>query len=101
MDAVRHFQGLAGPILWLFMLVFAVWMLWQANLDISWTIGGGGVKFSPGERIYQIAVAVGLTVGPLATLMLNFPDFARSAPARQALNSGTPWGTHVTWTALP
>src|SRR3546814_18220525 len=82
------------------MLVFAVWMLWQANCDISVTIGCGGVKFSTGERIYQIAVAVGLTVGTLATLMLNFSDFARYAPDRKAIIRGNAWGLPVNWTAF-
>ena len=100
MEAVRHFQGLSGPIIWLFMIAFAVWMLGQAKWDISWTTGGGGVDFSWSERFYQVAVAVGLTVGTLATLMLNFSDFARYAPTRKSIVHGNAWGLPVNWTAF-
>ena len=100
MNAVRHFQGWSGPLIWAFMIAFAVWMLWQAKWDISLTTGGGGVEFSGGERIYQIAVAVGLTVGTLATLMLNFSDFARYAPTRKSIVRGNAWGLPVNWTAF-
>ena len=31
MEAVRHFQGAAGPIIWVIMIGMAVWMLSQAN----------------------------------------------------------------------
>ena len=41
MEAVRHFQGAAGPLIWVVMIILAVWMLWQAGWQISWTRGGG------------------------------------------------------------
>ncbi|HEU0197602.1 MAG TPA: NCS1 family nucleobase:cation symporter-1 [Nevskiaceae bacterium] len=100
MEAVRHFQGASGPILWIFMLILAVWMLWQAHWDISWTTGGGHVALSLGQSLHHILVAAALTVGTLATLMLNFADFARYAPNRRAVIVGNLWGLPVNWTAF-
>lgn len=100
MEAVRHFQGLAGPVIWVVMILLAIWMMAQADWQISWTTGGGGNQFVGGERWYQIAVAVGLTVGTLATLMLNFSDFARFAPDRKSIVTGNLWGLPVNWTAF-
>jgi NCS1 family nucleobase:cation symporter-1 len=96
MEAVRHLQGWAGPAVWAAMLAIAGWMLWQADFDISWTTGGK--PLSAGEQVYQTFAAVGLTIGVLATLMLNFSDFARFAPSKQAVIRGNFWGLPVNWT---
>jgi len=100
MEAVRHFQGWAGPGIWAVMVVLAIWMLSQAGWDISWTRGGGDDNLSTGESWYQTFAAVGLTVGVLATLMLNFSDFARYSPSRGAVVKGNAWGLPFNWTAF-
>src|SRR5205814_139080 len=100
MEAVRHFQGAAGPIIWGVMIVIAVVMLWQTGGKISWTAGGAATPLSTGEQAYQTFAAVGLTVGVLATLMLNFSDFARFSPSRSAVVKGNAWGLPVNWTAF-
>jgi NCS1 family nucleobase:cation symporter-1 len=100
MEAVRHFQGWAGPAIWVVMIALAVWMLSQANWNISWTQGGGDANLSTGEQVYQTIAAVGLTVGVLATLMLNFSDFARFSPSRSDVVKGNAWGLPVNWTAF-
>jgi NCS1 family nucleobase:cation symporter-1 len=100
MEAVRHFQGWAGPAIWVVMIALAVWMLSQADWNISWTRGGGDANLSSGEQIYQTIAAVGLTVGVLATLMLNFSDFARFSPSRTDVVKGNAWGLPFNWTAF-
>ena len=100
MEAVRHFQGLAGPSIWAVMIVLAIWMLWQADWNISWTRGGSDVPLSTGEQWYQTFAAMGLTVGVLATLMLNFSDFARFSPSRADVVKGNAWGLPFNWTAF-
>jgi NCS1 family nucleobase:cation symporter-1 len=100
MEAVRHFQGWAGPAIWAVMIVLAVWMMWQADWTISWTQGGGEDALSTGEQWYQTFAAVGLTVGVLATLMLNFSDFARYSPSRKDVVKGNAWGLPFNWTAF-
>ena len=100
MEAVRHFQGAAGPVIWIVMIVIAVVMLSQTGWQISWTTGGSATPLSTGEQVYQTFAAVGLTVGVLATLMLNFSDFARFSPSRAAVVKGNAWGLPVNWTAF-
>jgi nucleobase:cation symporter-1, NCS1 family len=100
MEAVRHFQGAAGPIIWLVMIVIAVIMLAQSGWNISWTAGGSATPLSTGEQVYETFAAVGLTVGVLATLMLNFSDFARFSPSREAVVKGNLWGLPLNWTAF-
>jgi NCS1 family nucleobase:cation symporter-1 len=100
MEAVRHFQGFAGPLIWAVMIVLAIWMLWQADWTISWTQGGGETALSTGEQWYQTFAAVGLTVGVLATLMLNFSDFARFSPSRRDVVKGNLLGLPFNWTAF-
>jgi NCS1 family nucleobase:cation symporter-1 len=100
MEAVRHFQGFAGPLIWAVMIVLAVWMLWQANWKISWTAGGADTPLTTGQQWYQTFAAVGLTVGVLATLMLNFSDFARFSPSRAAVVKGNALGLPLNWTAF-
>jgi NCS1 family nucleobase:cation symporter-1 len=100
MDAVRHLSGWAGPAIWAVMIALAVWMLWQAHWSISWTTGGSETPLSTGEQWHQTLAAVGLTVGVLATLMLNFSDFARYSPSRRSVVVGNVWGLPVNWTAF-
>lgn len=100
MEAVRHFQGLAGPTIWVIMIGMAVWMLWQADWEFSWIINADGIVPPVGVQLYQIFVTVGLTVGTLATLMLNFADFARYAPSKKSLYMGNFLGLPLNWTAF-
>lgn len=100
MEAVRHFQGWAGPIIWVVMIGLGVWMLAQANWHFAWTVNAAGETPEAGYQIYQIFVAVGLTVGTLATLMLNFADFARYAPSKKAVIIGNLLGLPLNWTAF-
>lgn len=100
MEAVRHFQGMAGPIIWVVMIFLALYMLNLADWNISWTTGGGGKTFTGGEAVYETLKAAGLTVGVLATLMLNFSDFARYSPSRKAVVRGNLFGLPLNWTAF-
>jgi NCS1 family nucleobase:cation symporter-1 len=100
MEAVRHFQGWAGPAIWVVMLALAVWMLSEANWNISLTAGGGDANLSTSDQVYWTFAAVGLTVGVLATLMLNFSDFARFSPSRKDVVRGNAWGLPFNWTAF-
>ena len=100
MEAVRHFQGAAGPIIWVIMIGMAVWMLSQANWSFSWMTNASGETPDFGTQLYQIFVTVGLTVGTLATLMLNFADFARYAPTKKAVYVGNLLGLPLNWTAF-
>jgi NCS1 family nucleobase:cation symporter-1 len=96
MESVRHFQGWAGPAVWLVMIALAVWLVIEAGGDISLT--ASTKNLSAGQQLYHMLAGVGLMVGLLSTLMLNFSDFARFAPSRRAVVLGNFWGLPVNWT---
>ena len=96
MESVRHFQGWAGPTVWVIMILLAVWLVIEAGGDISLT--ASTKDLSTGQQIYHMLSGVGLMVGLLSTLMLNFSDFARFAPSRRAVVLGNFWGLPVNWT---
>lgn len=100
MDSVNHFQGVAGPIIWVIMLGLGAWMLSQANWHFDWTHNIDGIAPGGGEQAYQILVTIGLTIGTLATLMLNFSDFARFAPSKRSVVVGNVLGLPLNWTAF-
>lgn len=100
MEAVRHFQGLAGPIIWVVMLTLMFYFLAKAGWSFDWFSGPHGAQLSGGEEIRNILIAMAQTVGTLATLMLNFADFARYSPSRKAVFKGNMWGLPINWTAF-
>ena len=100
MEAVRHFQGAAGPTIWVIMIGLGLWMLSQADWQFHWTVNADGAAPPLGTQVHQVLVAVGLTVGTLATLMLNFSDFARYAPSSRSMVMGNLLGLPLNWTAF-
>jgi NCS1 family nucleobase:cation symporter-1 len=100
MEAVRHFQGAAGPIIWVVMLVLMVYFLSKANWSFDWFTGPKGTKVEGAAQVRNILITVAQTVGTLATLMLNFSDFARYSPERRSIVTGCVWGLPINWTAF-
>jgi NCS1 family nucleobase:cation symporter-1 len=98
LEAVRHFQGFAGPLIWVVMIALAVYLVIRAGGRISLTTGV--TSLSTGEQVYQTFAAAGLMIGVLATLMLNFSDFARFAPSKRSVVIGNFWGLPVNFTAF-
>ncbi|WP_084145528.1 NCS1 family nucleobase:cation symporter-1 [Amycolatopsis jejuensis] len=96
MEVVRHLQGWSGPALWLVMIAIAVWLVIRAGGDVSFT--KSVTNLPAGEQAYQTLAVAGLSVGALASLMLNFSDFARFAPSRKSVVRGNFWGLPVNWT---
>ena len=68
MEAVRHFQGLAGPIIWIVMLVLMFYFLSRAGWQFDWFSGPGGVRIEGSAQTRNILIAMAQTVGTLATL---------------------------------
>ena len=100
MEAVRHFQGAAGPIIWVVMLVLMVFFLSQAHWSFDWFSGPKGTRVEGAEQVRNILITIAQTVGTLATLMLNFSDFARYSPDRRSIVTGCVWGLPINWTAF-
>lgn len=100
MEAVRHFQGLAGPIIWVVMLALMVYFLAQSGWQINFFNDAQDQPIEGQQQVINILVVMAQTVGTLATLMLNFSDFARYAPSRKSVVIGNAWGLPVNWTAF-
>lgn len=97
MEVVRKFQDWAGPIVWLVMLVLAVWMVIVAGDRISWNPPNA---LSGPAMWWEMLGAAGLTISIYGTLMLNFCDFSRFAPDRKSIVRGNFWGLPVNFTAF-
>ncbi len=97
MEVVRKFQNWAGPIVWIVMLVLAVWMVILAGDKIAWNppnVLHGSAMW------WEMLGAAGLTISTYGTLMLNFCDFSRFSPDRKSIVRGNFWGLPVNFTAF-
>ncbi len=97
MEVVRRFQDWAGPIVWIVMLVLAVWMLVLAGGEIAWSPPNA---LSGAAMWWEMLGAAGLTISIYGTLMLNFCDFSRFAPDRRSIIRGNFWGLPINFTAF-
>lgn len=100
MEAVRHFQGVAGPIIWVVMIALMFYFLNLSGWNINIFEGPGGKVLTGEQQMQNILITMAQTVGTLATLMLNFSDFARYAPTRKSIILGNAWGLPINWTAF-
>ncbi|AGP54311.1 NCS1 family nucleobase:cation symporter-1 [Streptomyces rapamycinicus] len=99
MEFIRKVQDFAtGPVVWLVMLVLAVWLVVKAGGDISLTRSLTGL--SGGEQLHQSVIAVSLTVATFLTLVLNYADFARFTPDHRSYRRGNLLGLPVNFTAF-
>jgi NCS1 family nucleobase:cation symporter-1 len=97
MEVVRRFQDWAGPLVWLVMLALAVWMLALAGDRIAWNPDNA---LTGAAMWWKVLSAAGLTISIYGTLMLNFCDFSRFAPAKRHVVAGNFWGLPVNFTAF-
>jgi nucleobase:cation symporter-1, NCS1 family len=97
MEVVRKFQDWAGPIVWIVMLVLAVWMLVAVGGKIAWNPPNA---LSGPAMWWEMLGAAGLTISTYGTLMLNFCDFSRFSPDRKSIVRGNFWGLPVNFTAF-
>jgi NCS1 family nucleobase:cation symporter-1 len=92
METVRKYEAFAGPIILVTVTSLAVWMYLRVD---------GHVSMSRGEPLTglhmwtQIFAGGALWLALYGTLALNFCDFARSSPSRQAIKVGNFWGLPV------
>ncbi|MFF7651351.1 NCS1 family nucleobase:cation symporter-1 [Streptomyces sp. NPDC007983] len=99
MEFIRKVQDFAtGPVVWLVMLVLALWLVVKAGGDISLTASLTGL--SGGEQLHQSLIAVSLTVATFLTLVLNYADFARFTPDHRSYRRGNLLGLPVNFTAF-
>jgi len=92
METVRRYEGFAGPVILLTVAALAGWMYTQAGATIAWSIRE---PLSGGEMWRNIFAGAALWPSIYGTLILNFCDFARSAPSRRTILVGNFWGLPV------
>lgn len=104
METVRRFQDLAGPAVWLMMLILAVYLLVKSGRfsfgsEIPQDIlvqatRDAGISTPPGSPATLMAVAA-TWITYFAALYLNFCDFSRYAKSERSLHIGNLWGLPV------
>jgi nucleobase:cation symporter-1, NCS1 family len=104
METVRRFQDVAGPAVWVMMLILAVGLCIKSG-GFSFDHGipqdvllretkDAGVTGEPGS--FAALMAVGATwVTYFAALYLNFCDFSRYARDKDAVRTGNLWGLPI------
>lgn len=99
MEAIRHVQGWAGPIIWIMMLGAMVYFLNKANWSFDWFAGAGGsTALDTGARFGLIALVAAQVVSQLSPVMLNYADFARFSKNERSVKIGTILGAPLNWT---
>ncbi|KXU83720.1 nitrate reductase [Paraburkholderia monticola] len=98
MEAVRRFQDWAGPIVWVVMLLMAVWLLAMADWHIPMNLS---VKpLSGSGAVLGILTGAFLLVSTYATMLLNYCDFTRFAKTERAVVVGNFWGIPINFAAF-
>lgn len=93
MEMVRRYQEYAGPIVYALMFALAIWLLFKAHFNVSFSLTSQ--RLSTGHAWLEFFTAAALVVAYFSTLLLNYCDFSRFAPSEKALNRGTLLGLPV------
>ncbi|GAB2693568.1 NCS1 family nucleobase:cation symporter-1 [Nocardia thraciensis] len=99
MDVVRKASDFAGPVVWIGMIALAVWILGKAD----WSIDFGarsGAALSGGQTVSAFIGVAFLMVAFMAGPLVNYADFARFSPSKQAILRGNAWGIPFNETAF-
>ena len=98
METVRRFQDVAGPAIWLVMIVLAVYIAVEAGGRMTFDFSD--TELSTGEAVREFLAIISLTVAYFAALLLNFCDFSRFAPTKKAVRVGNLLGLPVNYLAF-
>src|SRR3982751_5804470 len=104
METVRKFQDVAGPAVWVMMLILAVGLCIKAggfsfSSEIPQAVliektKDAGVPGEPGSMASLMAVAA-IWITYFSALYLNFCDFSRYAKDEASVSKGNVWGLPV------
>jgi NCS1 family nucleobase:cation symporter-1 len=87
MEMVRRYQDFAGPIVYVVMFALMIWILIQADFNISLNLSTK--ELSTGDAWLQFFTAAALIVAYFSTLLLNYCDFSRFSPSERTVRRGT------------
>ena len=92
MDAIRHYEAFAGPIILITMAALATWIFTRAGGSIAWSTD----RPLTGAAMWREIFAGGaLWVSIYATFVLNFCDFTRNSKTRKSIIKGNFWGIPI------
>ncbi|WP_297842716.1 NCS1 family nucleobase:cation symporter-1 [Pseudomonas sp.] len=92
MEMVRRYEAFAGPIILLTVASLAIWMYMHVDGQVAWSTRE---PLQGAEMWRNIFAGGALWLTIYGTLILNFCDFARSAPSRRCIRLGNFWGLPV------
>ena len=92
MEMVRRYEAFAGPVILLTVANLAVWMYFQTDARIAWSVTEPLTGYEMWRNIFAGSA---LWLAIYGTLVLNFCDFARSSPCRKTIRVGNFWGLPV------
>lgn len=92
-EAIRKFQHLCGPGIWVMMFVLAGILVAQSGWKIDLTMSA--VDLGPGETVTLIVASIGSVLALNGAMMLNFADFSRFTPSYRDAKRGNFWGLPV------
>ncbi|MDW6023973.1 NCS1 family nucleobase:cation symporter-1 [Mesorhizobium sp. BAC0120] len=104
METVRRFQDLAGPAVWVMMLILAIYLSIKAGAvsftsDIPMDVllehtKDAGIPGTPGSLAALAGVAA-IWITYFSALYLNFCDFSRYSPDERSVRIGNIWGLPI------
>jgi NCS1 family nucleobase:cation symporter-1 len=99
MERVRKFQNLAGPIIWVVMIVLAIILLTEANWNISLTEVVSKPESDQGA-LALFGLAVFSIISSQVSVTTNIADFCRFSPSAKSVRWGNFWGLPVNGAAF-
>ncbi|WP_454765126.1 NCS1 family nucleobase:cation symporter-1 [Cupriavidus campinensis] len=99
MNAIKVFMSVAGPAVYVAMLLLMGWIIHEAGWsNISFSLSER--TLSPSQAFWQSLVAISLIVAYFAGPVLNFGDFSRYCRSMKEVRRGNFWGLPVNFTVF-
>lgn len=100
LDAIRWFQHLCGPGIWLVMFVLAIMLMVQADWKVDFTATVEHIELGRWQSVGVMAAAVGAVLSVNGPMQVSMPDFARYAPTNRDVRVGNFWGFPINGSAF-
>ncbi len=92
MEMIRKYEAFAGPIILVTFVALAIWVLVQADFQISWS---NDAPLTGVELWLNMLGGASAWVAIYGTFVLNFCDFTRGARSKKAIIKGNFWGIPI------
>jgi NCS1 family nucleobase:cation symporter-1 len=92
MEMIRKYEAFAGPVILATFVSLAVWVLIQADFQISWS---NDTPLTGPELWLHMLGGASAWVAIYGTFVLNFCDFTRGARSKKSIIKGNFWGIPI------